>query len=67
MQLPDLILPEQAASEVVVLLAEKESIPYNEAMVCILHSETFRRLMADSDLCLAPPEELLEAYLQEGC
>lgn len=65
MDISDIILPEEVAAKATVLLAERESIPYNVAMIRFMHSESFHRLFRDDSFLSLGPQEVLNAYLEE--
>ena len=65
MERPRIINPEDAAAAAIIMLAERESISYNEAMVRFMHSETFHRMIKKEYEDEPDPREVLEEFLDE--
>ena len=65
MERPRIINPEDAAAAAIIMLAERESITYNEAMVRFMHSETFHRMIKKEYEDEPDPREVLEEFLDE--
>lgn len=57
--------PEEKATKVTELIAERYGISQNDVTISFLQSETFRRLIAEEHMSSLTADEILEIYRSE--
>lgn len=65
MDYSNLVDPSDIAAEVSYILSERDEIPINQAMVDFMRSDTFKRLLHDSEMLRMEPKMILELFDEE--